>query len=156
MSDITTRAPCPDNTHKSIMGCMQRSTDSDLARQLAQVPAFAGCSTRDLTELAKRSLRSSVPARWPLIHQETPADACYVILDGTASVLIGGVEVATLGPGSVVGEMALASGHLRNATVTSTSPLELLHVDATEFERLINSRPALRAALLARAATMAG
>lgn len=135
---------------------MQRSTTSDLARQLAQVPAFAGCSVRDLTELAKRSLRSSVPARWPLIHQDTPADACYVILEGSASVVIGGVEVATLGPGTVVGEMALANRQLRNATVTSTTPLELLHIDATEFERLVNSRPTLRAALLARAATMAG
>ena len=135
---------------------MQRSTDSDLARQLAQMPAFTGCSVRDLTELAKRSLRSSVPARWPLIHQETPADACYIVLDGTASVSVAGAEVATLGPGSVVGEMALANRQLRNATVTSTTPLDLLHIEAAEFARLVDGRPALREALLARAATMAG
>jgi CRP-like cAMP-binding protein len=61
-----------------------------------------------------------------------------------------------LGAGSVVGEMALATGHLRNATVTSTTPLDLLHIDAAEFNRLVESRPTLRAALLARTATMAG
>jgi len=135
---------------------MQRSETSDLTRHLATMPAFADCSKRDLDELARRGHRSSVPAHWPLIHQETPADACYVILDGTVSVNIGGAEVATLGPGSVVGEMALATRQLRNASVTSTTPLDLLHINATDFARLVDSRPALRAALLARTATMTG
>jgi hypothetical protein len=39
---------------------------------------------------------------------------------------------------------------LRNATVTSATPLDLLHIDATEFSRLLARRPALREALLAR------
>jgi CRP/FNR family cyclic AMP-dependent transcriptional regulator len=135
---------------------MGRSDSASLARHLATLPAFSGCPLRDLQELTKRSYRSSVPARWPLIHQETPADACYVILDGTVSVSMKGVEVATLGAGAVVGEMALANHQLRNATVTSTTPVDLLHIDAGQFGRLVETRPTLRAALLARTATMAG
>ena len=63
-----------------------------------------------------------------------------------------GTPVAELGRGSVVGEMALATGRLRNATVTSTSPLDLLHIDVNEFRSLLERRPTLRTSLLARLA----
>ena len=46
--------------------------------------------------------------------------------------------------------LALATGRLRNATVTSTEPLDLLHLDAAEFRALLERRPTLRASLLAR------
>lgn len=131
---------------------MGHSDHRDIARRLASLPAFSGCSVRDLDDLAKHSSHSSVPAGWPLIHQDTPADACYVILDGSAVVRIDGAEVATVGAGSIVGEVALATGRLRNATVTSTEPLDLLHVDAAEFRRLLEKRPTVRASLLARLA----
>jgi CRP-like cAMP-binding protein len=73
-----------------------------------------------------------------------------VILEGTASVAIAGNTVAALEAGAIVGEVALASGRLRNATVSSTTPLELVHIDAGEFSALLERRPALREALLAR------
>jgi CRP-like cAMP-binding protein len=63
---------------------------------------------------------------------------------------VGGVKVATLSTGAVVGEVGPAAHKLRNATVTSTSPLELLHIDAAEFIALIGRRPTLKAALLSR------
>jgi CRP-like cAMP-binding protein len=128
---------------------MARNDTNDIARRLSALPAFASFRSRDLTELARHGRHSSVPARWSLIHEETPADACYVILDGQAQVAVAGTTVATLDAGSVVGEMALATGRLRNATVTSTTPLELLHIEAGEFNALLDRRPALRKALLA-------
>lgn len=123
-----------------------------VARQLASLPSFEGCTGRDLDDLARHSRHSSVPAAWPLIHQDTPADACYVILEGTATVAIDGNPVAEVGRGEIVGEMALATGRLRNATVTSKTPLDLLHIDVTQFRSLLERRPALRTSLLARLA----
>jgi CRP/FNR family cyclic AMP-dependent transcriptional regulator len=129
---------------------MGRNDSHDIARRLATLPAFGMCKPRDLHDLATHARHSSVPAGWPLIHEDTPADACYVILDGTATVAIAGNAVATLDAGAIVGEMALANGRLRNATVMSTTPLDLLHIDAVEFTALLDRRPALREALLAR------
>lgn len=129
---------------------MRRSETREVVRLLAGLPAFGECSARDLADLATHAHRSRVPAHWPLIQPETPADACYVVLEGTASVTVEGTPVATVGPGGVVGEMALARGRLRNARVTSTTSLDLLHIDADQFTRLIDRRPALRATLLAR------
>jgi CRP/FNR family cyclic AMP-dependent transcriptional regulator len=133
---------------------MGRTDAQQLAKDLSALPVFHGCTGRDLHDLATHAHRSSVPARWPLIHQETPADACYVILAGSAAVVVDGAEVARLDAGSVVGEVGVATHRLRNATVTSTTALDLLHIDGSEFSRLLERRPALRTAMLARAATM--
>jgi len=129
---------------------MLRNDTHDIARRLAMLPTFSTCSARDLADLARHARHTSVPAHWPLIQEDTPADACYVILDGQAEVAIAGNGAATLDAGAVVGEMALASGRLRNATVTATTPLDLLHIDARQFDALLDRRPALREAMLAR------
>jgi len=118
-------------------------------------PVFKDCSKDDLDDLANHSNHTSIPKNWPLIHQETPADACYVILSGDADVLIKGEKVASITSGAVVGEAGLAGHKLRNATVTSTTPLDLLHIDAAQFTDLIERRPALKAAFLSRTAKAA-
>lgn len=130
---------------------MTRHENKDVLKTLQDLPAFRECPKPDLQDLVKSSRETSLPANWPLIHQETPADACYVLLSGTAEVRVGTAVVATVGAGDVVGEMALAGGRLRNATVTSTSPLSLLHINAEAFHALLERRPALASALLPRA-----
>ena len=129
---------------------MTRSDSRAIVSALAAQPAFASCDRRDLQDLAEHAEHSSVPAHWPLIHQQTPADACYIILDGEAAVSVGGTQVATIAAGAVVGETGIAGHRLRNASVTSTTPLDLLHIDADEFTDLVERRPALRSVLLAR------
>lgn len=134
---------------------MTRSDAKEIVAALAAQPVFKECSKDDLQDLAMHSNRTSIPARWPLIHQETPADACYVILDGDADVLVNGNKVASVHAGAVVGEAGLAGHKLRNAQVTSTTPLDLLHINAEEFTSLIARRPALKNAFLSRTAPAA-
>lgn len=129
---------------------MGRSDVHEIVTALQAQSAFAGCAKADLEDLAKHSNRSSIPANWPLIHQETPADACYVILDGEANVVVRGETVASIGPGAVVGEAGLAARKLRNASVMSKTPLDLLHINAEPFAALVERRPAIKSVLLAR------
>jgi CRP-like cAMP-binding protein len=134
---------------------MAKADAKEIVAALQSHAAFAECSVTDLEDLAIHSNRTSIPANWPLIHQETPADACYVILAGDADVIVKGEKVASITTGAVVGEAGLASHKLRNATVTSTTPLDLLHINSEEFTKLIERRPGLRSALLARTETAA-
>jgi CRP/FNR family transcriptional regulator, cyclic AMP receptor protein len=129
---------------------MRNSPNRELVAALRALPVFAACSSDDLEDLAKNSRRTSVPQDWPLIHQQTPADACYVLLSGGADIRVDGETVATVTAGAVVGEAGLASRKLRNATVTSTTALDLLNIPAEEFQSLIERRPALQTAFLAR------
>jgi CRP/FNR family transcriptional regulator, cyclic AMP receptor protein len=129
---------------------MTRADAREIVAALKAQPVFKDCSDSDLEDLATHSNRTSIPKNWPLIHQETPSDACYVILSGEADVLVKGEKVATIGTGAVVGEAGLTGHKLRNASVTSTTPLDLLHIDADQFGPLLERRPALKAAFLAR------
>lgn len=134
---------------------MTRSDAKEIVAALAAQPVFKDCSNDDLQDLAMHANRTSIPANWPLIHQETPADACYVILAGDADVQVNGSKVATLHSGAVVGEAGLVGHKLRNAQVTSTTPLDLLHINAEQFTALIDRRPALKSAFLSSTAPAA-
>jgi CRP-like cAMP-binding protein len=134
---------------------MTRADAKEIVKALSAQPVFKDCSKADLEDLANHSNRTSIPKNWPLIQQETPADACYVILSGDADVIVKGEKVASITSGAVVGEAGLAGHKLRNASVTSTTPLDLLHVEADQFTELIDRRPALKAAFLSRTAPAA-
>src|SRR5918994_1182972 len=81
-----------------------------------------------------------------------PADKAYLITEGEVSVRKRGVEIATLGPGSVVGEGAIVNRTLRSATVVALTPLRVVHFTSERIEELADQVPAFGAALRAAAA----
>ena len=89
----------------------------------------------------------TVPERWSFIWENTPGDRAYLLLDGQASVLVGGEQIAELGPGDLVGEVALRSRRLRTAAVTATTPLTLLSFTKERFDDLYRRVPAFRDAV---------
>ncbi|MDQ1746451.1 MAG: family transcriptional regulator, cyclic receptor protein [Frankiaceae bacterium] len=116
-----------------------------LRAAVAASPLLSAARPSDVRELVKRGRETTIPSGWTFVHEETPADACYLIIEGTAAVVSGGKTVATLTAGDVVGEVALARTALRNASVVSRTRMRLLHIDAAAFAEL---SPRLRDALL--------
>lgn len=60
----------------------------------------------------------------------------FIIESGTASVTKGGEEVANLGPGDFFGEIGVLKARPRSATVTATSPMNLVVLFAQNFTAL--------------------
>jgi CRP/FNR family transcriptional regulator, cyclic AMP receptor protein len=114
------------------------------ARRLREYAEFAKFSDDDLRRIARATHRTSTSGPWPLIREQTPSDACYILLSGEAGVYVGGDRIAVVGPGEVIGESALRRGQLRNATVTTTGKAEVLHIARDDLDRLLNEVPALR------------
>jgi CRP-like cAMP-binding protein len=114
------------------------------ARRLREFATFAKFSDNDLQRIVRAAHRTSTSGPWPLIREQTPSDACYILLSGEAGVYVGKDRVAVVGPGEVIGESALRRGKLRNATVTTTGRAEVVHVARDELDRLLNEMPALR------------
>ncbi|GAC1396036.1 MAG: hypothetical protein NVS4B6_18700 [Mycobacterium sp.] len=122
----------------------QRREREDDARRLRDFPAFAKFSDNDLKRLVEASHRTSTSGPWPLIREQTPSDACYILLSGEVAVYVGQERVAVLGPGEVIGESALRQGKLRNATVTTIGKAAVLHIARDDLNRLLAEVPALR------------
>ena len=114
------------------------------ARRLREFTAFDNFSDDELERLVLAAHRTSTSAPWPLIHEQTPSDACYIVLSGEAGVYVGGNRIAVVGPGEVIGESALRRGKLRNATVTTTGKAEVLRIARDDLDRLLDEVPALR------------
>ena len=60
----------------------------------------------------------------------------YVVAKGELNILVGSRVVETIGPGSIVGEMALIDGRPRSATVIAKTDCDLAAIDKPRFELL--------------------
>ena len=116
-------------------------------RRLREFSTFDKFSDHELQRLVRTARHESRSTPWPLIHERTPSDACYVLLTGEAGVYVGRDLIATLGPGEVIGESAIRSGKLRSATVTTTGPAEALRIDRDDLAGLLDELPSLREAM---------
>lgn len=115
-------------------------------RRLRDFATFAKFSDKDLKRLVQAAHRTSSSGPWPLIQEQTPSDACYILLSGEAGVYVGHDRIAAVGPGEVIGESVLR-GSLRNATVTTTGRSTVLHIARNDLDRLLAEIPALREAM---------
>ena len=127
-------------------------THGEDARRLREFIAFDKFSDYELERLVRAAHHTSTSVPWPLIHEQTPSDACYILLSGELGVYVGQDRIAVLGPGEVIGESVLRRGKLRNATVTTTGPAEVLAIGREDLARLVDEIPALRETMDATAA----
>lgn len=114
-----------------------------LVNTLSGYKTFAECSRADVTALVEAGGPFSLPPGWPLVQEGIPADACYVLTEGEARVFHQREQIAELGPGELVGEMALLGGGQRRATVTSSSRVAGLRIENEKLRPLLEKHPKL-------------
>jgi CRP-like cAMP-binding protein len=115
----------------------RRAEERVRLEELRSVGLFAGCTDEELRALDGLGARIRIPAGTLLMTEGTAARECYVLLEGTAAVSSDGGAVAMVGPGSLVGEMALLTGGRRSATVESVTPLSVILFHHGEFAQLM-------------------
>ncbi|WP_375497804.1 cyclic nucleotide-binding domain-containing protein [uncultured Jatrophihabitans sp.] len=118
----------------------------ELISTLRGYATFADCDKADIEALVEAGGAFSLPAGWPLVQEGIPADAVYVLTEGEARVFHQREEIATIGVGDLVGEMALLKGGQRKATVTSASRVAGLRVEYDKLKPVLAKRPKLAAA----------
>lgn len=121
--------------------------DAPQPEKLARLNRLEALDDRDLERVVKAGRHIHLPADWSLIWEKTPADKAYLIVDGEVSVRKAGQEIARLGPGDVIGEMAIVNHKLRSASVVSLTPLEVIHFTKESLEQLLEEIPAFGEAL---------
>ncbi len=109
------------------------------ADRLRAIPGLERMSDRDLRKLDAVADECSVPEGEVLTREGLPGRQAFLIIDGEAEVTVRGSVAATVGPGEVIGEMALLENAPRVATVTALTPMRLLAFAPREFREITGS-----------------
>jgi CRP-like cAMP-binding protein len=116
---------------------------------LKSVPLFAGCSKSELRELAMTADEIDLRDGHVLTKEGRPGREFFVLVDGTARVTQKGRKIADLGAGDWFGEIALLTDAPRTATVTATSPVDVLVITDRSFRRVVETMPSIALKVLA-------
>lgn len=106
--------------------------------ELARVGLLSTLPGEILAKLADRMQRDEVAAGTVVIREGEPGDRFFVLLSGIAAVSqtsLGGRRV--LRAGEYFGEVALAMGVPRTATVTAMTPCLVASCDEATFDELL-------------------
>ena len=120
---------------------------------LARVPLLSGLEPGELERIAQVAIPRSFPKGARVFHEGDTSDACYVIRAGEVRVTREhpdgrAIALATLGPGELVGELAMIDGGVRSASVEALTDVDLLAVSATDMRGLLERNAQITAKLV--------
>jgi CRP-like cAMP-binding protein len=105
--------------------------------RIAAFRAFADLPPDELDELAAAMTEVEIEAGAKVITLDDYGTAIYFIEQGKADVLDGrGEATQALGPGDTFGEIGLLLTGQRTATVVARTPMRLLSLSGSGFERI--------------------
>ena len=117
-------------------------TDRSLLRR---VPLFAALADDDLEWIAGACQTSDLAPGDVVAAEGDEGEALFVITDGELEVVkrsrSADVPLARLGPGEIVGEMAVLEGSTRNATIRAVAPSRVIAIGRDVVLELVRTRP---------------
>jgi small-conductance mechanosensitive channel/CRP-like cAMP-binding protein len=91
--------------------------------------------------LARRGHRKVFAAGETIIRSGETGRELYVIRRGEVVIKVGSQELARLGPGDFVGELALLTGKERTANIVASDETEVFEIDEHMFKDVIQKEP---------------
>ena len=123
--------------------------------RVAAIPFFADLPEDELAAVASVASEVEIPSGQALAAEGRIGHSLSAVESGTADVVIAGATVGTIGPGDVVGEMAVfasppdpfappevAEGGFRTASVVATSRMRLIALFKRDVWALYRRAPA--------------
>jgi CRP-like cAMP-binding protein len=118
--------------------------------RVAPISVLSGCPDEELDAVARVASEREFAAGETLMSEGDFGHSLFLVESGTADVVVHGDKVSEVGPGEVVGEVAVFSGR-RSATVVATSPVRAIALFERDVWQLEEDAPeaarCLRAAM---------
>ena len=116
-------------------------TNEEKIEALRRVPLFGACSRREFVLLARHADEVDYKPGRDLVKEGSAGREFFLIVEGSADVRRKGRKIDTLGRGDFLGEIALLTDRPRNATVTTSSPVQALVLTKQRFRQLLAENP---------------
>lgn len=112
---------------------------------LAQVPTFAQFGYAALQIVAIGSEARHLADGETLFHAGQTTDAGYVIQEGSLALTVGDPRLSdravTLGPGTLIGELALITETMCAATAVAAEPTTVIRISRNLFRKVLEQFP---------------
>jgi len=110
---------------------------------LRKVPLFSRLRRDAIERLIERATEIEVPDGQILTRQGEAGQEFFVVMSGHVIVARDDKQMARLGPGEFLGEIALLDGRPRTASATAEGPTRLLVLDHVQFDALLDEYPSI-------------
>lgn len=114
-------------------------TRSERIDALGRVPLLSGLSKRDLGRLLAIGKEREFRQGEVIVREGDLGRDFYLMLSGTAELIVPGHGPEPLGPGDYFGEIAVLDGGPRSATITATSLVSALRIERGAFIQLLDA-----------------
>jgi len=147
------RPPVPPRTARDGSPPASGSGEAPKREALAGHFLFQGLSESQIELLARMAVRRRLPPRCEVFRKGDESQEAYAILSGrlraTSSSPEGReVTLSLMGPGELVGEVAMLCGGRRTLTVETLEPSEPLVIQRRDLNPLLQSHPAAGVAMM--------
>src|SRR5258706_11281479 len=76
-----------------------------------------------------------------LFREGDDGDVMFAVIEGEVELSRNGSRLENIGPGGILGEMALIHSRARSATATAPTPARVVRVDLKHFTYLVQEHP---------------
>src|SRR3954468_20229428 len=115
---------------------------------LRRVPLLAGVDDGDLAALAERFQERAYDRGAPVVSKGSSGAGFFIIGEGEATVLRGGVPAGRLRKHDCFGEVALIDGGRRSADIVADTNMRCWGISRNAFRTFVKSHPEVAWALL--------
>jgi len=118
----------------------KRRVPRERIEYLHTLPLFQGLPDRVLERLDGHMYDAGVKAGTRLTAEGANAYETFIVVDGVAEVVVDGKPVGEVGPGELVGEVAVLQHSRRTATVTAKTHMDLIVINSREIDWLFSHK----------------
>lgn len=121
---------------KALMNSPISISEIETIEVLKEIPFLKNLSPEDFSKAINSFEMLVFAVGDNLIKENSPGDFVMIIARGKVKVIVDNDIVAILGPGSLIGEIAMLTGNSRNATVIAETPVTALKISYTKVHEL--------------------
>jgi serine/threonine protein phosphatase PrpC len=141
-----------DNITAIVVTAAETGADmpSSIARidALQSIPLFAHLTYREQNEVVAIARTQAFPAGAMIVREGEPGGDLYVIMQGSVSIVQGGLPISSVVEGGHFGEMGLVDAAPRSASVRAIEPVRAMVIARDDLLGLMQQDPPLAVKLL--------
>jgi CRP-like cAMP-binding protein len=109
--------------------------------RVAPISVLSGCPDEELDSVARVASEREFAAGETLMSEGDFGHSLFLVESGSADVLVEGNKVREVGPGEVLGEVAVLASGRRTASVVATSSIQVIAFFKPDVWRLERDAP---------------